>query len=272
MENGAGQLGIRSIREQVLVSLPAQTLGGFETHFCSPCRGRTLKVPLMDMPWQMLAEMSFVTNFMQSNIAGKVIVGLLFVGSLAAWAVMISKYSELKGLHMANFQYAKALRSRPLLKEKLRGSGQALGPFAACTEAALDAVRLEAPLRLRLSRAENALQRAVAEQTVRYEKGMVHLGSIVTGAPFLGLLGTVWGVMDAFAGLADQSSASIQSLAPGVSGALLTTVMGLIVAIPSVIGYNHLLDQMRRMITELENNASELADRLELELSQESAR
>ena len=94
---------------------------------------------------------------------------------------------------------------------------------------------------------------------------MVLLGSIVSGAPFLGLLGTVWGVMDAFGSIALQSSANIQTLAPGVSGALLTTVAALLVAIPSVFGYNYLLTQSKIMITDLENFASSFADRIELE-------
>jgi biopolymer transport protein TolQ len=112
---------------------------------------------------------------------------------------------------------------------------------------------------------ENALQRAVARVTLMYENRMVMLSSIVTGAPFMGLLGTVWGVMDAFGSISGQSGASISTLAPGVSGALLTTVAGLIVAIPSVFGYNYLLTQTKLMVTELENFASNLADRIELE-------
>jgi biopolymer transport protein TolQ len=112
---------------------------------------------------------------------------------------------------------------------------------------------------------ENALQRSVAEQIIRYEAKMVVLGSIVTGAPFLGLLGTVWGVMDAFGGMAGAGTASLQGLAPGVSGALLTTVAGLVVAIPSVFGYNYLLQQTKISVVELENFASTAADRIELE-------
>jgi biopolymer transport protein TolQ len=118
---------------------------------------------------------------------------------------------------------------------------------------------------LRMGHVENALQRGVADQTIRYESKMVVLGSIVTGAPFLGLLGTVWGVMDAFGGMVGASSASLQSLAPGVSGALLTTVAGLVVAIPSVFGYNYLLQQTKISVVELENFASTVADRIELE-------
>ena len=119
--------------------------------------------------------------------------------------------------------------------------------------------------RARLEHAENALQRALARQTLRYESSMIFLASIVSGAPFIGLLGTVWGVMEAFSSVAAQQAAGIQQLAPGVSGAMLATIAGLIVAIPSVFGYNLLLGNTRRMVTELENYASVLADRIELE-------
>jgi biopolymer transport protein TolQ len=119
--------------------------------------------------------------------------------------------------------------------------------------------------RARLEHAENAIQRALARQTLRYESSMIFLASIVSGAPFMGLLGTVWGVMDAFSSVAVQQTAGIPALAPGVSGAMLTTIAGLTVAIPSVFGYNVLLASTRRLITEMENYASSLADRLELE-------
>ena len=93
---------------------------------------------------------------------------------------------------------------------------------------------------------------------------MYWLATIVSGAPFLGLLGTVWGVMDAF-GTMDAGGATIEHLAPGVSGALLTTVAALCVAIPIVFAYNGLLGMTRAAMTKLENFASNLADRIELE-------
>jgi biopolymer transport protein ExbB/TolQ len=90
-----------------------------------------------------------------------------------------------------------------------------------------------------LEHAENAIQRAIARQTLRYEASMIFLASIVSGAPFIGLLGTVWGVMDRLQrGPSTQQTAGIQQLAPGVSPALLATIAGLVVAIPSVFGYN----------------------------------
>jgi biopolymer transport protein TolQ len=149
-------------------------------------------------------------------------------------------------------------------------------PYADMLTEALEAYMRAAELRrargggddrAALEHAENALQRAVARLTLQYESSMVMLASIISGAPFFGLLGTVWGVMDAFGAVGLQASATIQTLAPGVSGALLTTVAGLLVAIPSLFGYNLLVVRTRQMITELENYASQLADRLELEAS-----
>jgi len=142
--------------------------------------------------------------------------------------------------------YAEAVeaywRSASILKEKGEDSGRA-----------------------RLEHAENAIQRSIARQTLRYETSMIFLATIVSGAPFMGLLGTVWGVMEAFSAVSVQQSASIQTLAPGVSAALLTTVAGLLVAIPSLFGYNFIFANNKRLITELENYASALADRIELE-------
>jgi biopolymer transport protein TolQ len=213
------------------------------------------------------------TYFSDSNLAGKVIVLLLVVFSLLAWTVMIGKYIDLSRLRQANLLFERRLRQEPSLAHALAGGRTPNGPYAILTKDALDAASRYTPApgrdentALRISHVENALNRGVARQCIVYESKMVLLGSIVSGAPFMGLLGTVWGVMDAFGSITLQSSASLQNLAPGVSGALLTTVAGLLVAIPSVFGYNFLLTQMKIMVTELENYASSVADRLETEI------
>ena len=99
--------------------------------------------------------------------------------------------------------------------------------------------------KVRMNYVENAIRRSLAEVGDGYEAKMYWLATIVSGAPFLGLLGTVWGVMDAF-GTMDAGGATIEHLAPGVSGALLTTVAALCVAIPIVFVYNGLLGMTRR--------------------------
>ncbi len=242
----------------------------------------------MNLPsaWLFLAqaaeEPNIFTYFGESNIAGKAIVVALLLFSLLAWTVMIGKYLDLSRLRSLNLSFESRLaQQRALLKLNLGRKAGNLGPYATLVEEAVDAFHRyegagsERSLRVRMGHVENALQRGVAQQSIKYESKMILLGSIVTGAPFLGLLGTVWGVMDAFGSMALQSSATLQNLAPGVSGALLTTVAGLLVAIPSVFGYNFLLTQSKLLITELENFASSLADRIELEveiaLEQEAA-
>ena len=218
------------------------------------------------------------TYFGDSNVAGKIIVVALVLFSLLAWTVMIGKYLDLSRLRSLNLSFEQKLgEAHRVLGINLGNQAKGLGPYAKLTHAAVSAAHRhvteqfsERAITIRMGHVENALQRSVGQQTISYESKMVVLGSIVTGAPFLGLLGTVWGVMDAFGSMALQSSATLQNLAPGVSGALLTTVAGLLVAIPSVFGYNFLLTQTKLLVTELENFASALADRIELELESDS--
>jgi len=108
-----------------------------------------------------------------------------------------------------------------------------------------------------------AMERAVGESALRLEAQMILLATAVSGAPFLGLLGTVWGVMDTFSGVAIAGSANLAAMAPGVSGALITTVTGLLVAIPAMFGYNFLVTSIRTLIVQNDNFAAELASEFE---------
>jgi len=230
---------------------------------------------LVSIPALAASDANILTYFAQANMAGKVIIFILIVCSVIAWTVMIGKYMDLTKLRSQNRRFERAISQEPeLLALDPARPGKGGGVYRALVREGLEAYFRYGGdasnddlqrVRLRMGHVENALQRGVAEQTVRYESKMVLLGSIVTGAPFLGLLGTVWGVMDAFGGLVGEGAATLQSLAPGVSGALLTTVAGLVVAIPSVFGYNYLLQQTKIAVVELENFASTLADRIELE-------
>ena len=222
-----------------------------------------------------------VTVFLRCDLVDQAIILGLGVASIIAWAVMIGKRSELASLRRMNHRFEKRLRDERSLLDLPESLRNLRGiPYADLFTEAEEAYRRAAALgrekgldasRFRLEHAENALQRALARQTLHYESSMIFLASIVSGAPFLGLLGTVWGVMESFSSVALQQTASIQTLAPGVSGALLATIAGLLVAIPSVFGYNYLLARTRVMTTELENFASSLADRIELESDQGAA-
>ena len=108
-----------------------------------------------------------------------------------------------------------------------------------------------------------ALERAVSAQTISLEKGMIILTTAVAGGPFLGLLGTVWGVMETFSGIAIKQAASLQAMAPGVAGALIATVVGLFVAIPAMFAYNYMITMIRAITQELDNFATEYATAIE---------
>lgn len=230
-------------------------------------------MPLPSLPPIFAANI--IEIFERCGTVDKAIVLGLAVFSLVAWTVMFGKHAELKRLRLLNQNFEIHLRDQRTLLDLPESYRQRrvipyADLFADAVEsygraAAIVSERGQQNARARLEHAENALQRAVARQTLRYESSMIFLASIVSGAPFIGLLGTVWGVMEAFSAVASQQTAGIQQLAPGVSGAMLATFAGLVVAIPSVFGYNLLLGQTKRMITELENYASSLADRIELE-------
>jgi biopolymer transport protein TolQ len=108
-----------------------------------------------------------------------------------------------------------------------------------------------------------AIERAVSAQQISLEKGMIILTTAVAGGPFIGLLGTVWGVMETFSGIAVQKAASLQAMAPGVAGALIATVAGLFVAIPAMFAYNYMVTTIRAMTQEMDNYATEYATSIE---------
>jgi hypothetical protein len=109
-----------------------------------------------------------------------------------------------------------------------------------------------------VSAVRTVADRTVADQAMLLENSMGFLATATTTAPFLGLLGTVWGVMDAFGGMAVTGSAMLNAVAPGISGALLTTVVGLLVALPCAIGYNMLSDRIKRLAVQMDNFSNEL--------------
>lgn len=222
------------------------------------------------------ATTNVIQVFLRSDLVGQVITGLLLIFSIIAWSVMIGKSNDLRQLRRLNHRFAQGLQEERKvldLPESFRNhrSVPYADLFAEAVEsywraAAIGKEKGEDSLQARLEHAENAIQRAVARQALRYEENMVWLATMVTIAPFMGLLGTVWGVMESFSAVSVMQTASIQTLAPGVSAALLTTIAGLIVAIPSVVGYNVLFNNIKTMMTEIENYASTLADRIELEM------
>ncbi len=231
----------------------------------------------------LLAESGLFFAFEKANIAGKIIIVLLFLGSVFSWSVILTKLGAVRAARRANRRFLKDFRAdRRVLRlyEKpfaLRGSTLNAVYRSGCKELTFQllgssevdetfAARLDGAERISTAqmRAVNAaMERSVGETLLRLEDKMVLLAVAVSGAPFLGLLGTVWGVMDTFAAIAAAGKASLAAMAPGVSGALITTVFGLLVAIPAMFGYNFLVTSLKALVIEMENFAAELSSEFE---------
>ena len=110
----------------------------------------------------------------------------------------------------------------------------------------------------------NVLDKAASAQAMSLEKGMIVLSTAVAGGPFIGLLGTVWVVMETFSGIAHANAATLTAMAPGVAGALIATVVGLLVAIPAMFAYNFMVTTIRNLTQELDAFATRYAAQVSL--------
>lgn len=229
-----------------------------------------------------LADIIF--SFNQSNLPGKVIVVLLFVGSIYAWSIMVTKFIELRRARDTSFRFLASFRKEQnpvtlfLRRQKFTDSPlfaiyekgcvslgtelEALGlnsddlfmaDFSADTQS-LSPHQFE--------QIRNETERNVADQSLLLERRMGILATAVNASPFLGLLGTIWGVMEAFTGMAIIGTATLSAVAPGIAAALLTTVMGLLVALPSAIGYNLLAGQIAELQVQTSNFSKEYVDKV----------
>lgn len=214
-----------------------------------------------------------------SNLTCWIICGLLALFSITSWAVILSKHFLLSRVHKANLSFLREYReSNHALELYQQREPHEFSSFyhiyhAACREMSwyllgedepgtTFAARLQGAGRItpsQMNAVQVAMERSVAEAALRLEARMNWVATTLSSAPFLGLLGTVWGILDTFSTMMSASStATIATLAPGITTALVTTVLGLLVAIPSMIGYNALVNRIRGMVVRLDNFASEL--------------
>ena len=210
-----------------------------------------------------------------SDGVGKAIVIFLLIGSILTWTVMLDKAWSLYRAKRLSAQFLALFQSNGevnlLATPLLRESGENSGPVAAIYRAGVEkllefyeagrpatAARTAMPVACKLSEAqynavEAVLEREVSSQLKDLETRIGVLATLVSLSPFCGLFGTVWGVMMAFCGIAAAGKSDFAALAPGVAGALLTTVAGLVVAIPSLVGYNLLTGMIRNLTVTMDN-------------------
>lgn len=221
--------------------------------------------------------------FSSSTLEGKLILFLLFVGSIFSWSVMVSKlrytnFAEKQSRHFSALFHRDRQPLR-IYEQAIEFEGSPMYEIyeAGCAELCFQLVgstEVDETFRVRIDSAPKissaqmravsaAMEKAVGESSLKLESYMNILSMAVSGSPFLGLLGTVWGVMDAFSGIAQAGNANLAAMAPGISGALITTIISLLVAIPAMFGYNFLISKIRSIMVQSDNFAVELASEME---------
>jgi biopolymer transport protein ExbB/TolQ len=246
----------------------------------------------------MFAANAAVYAIQNATTEGKITVLVLLVLSLFSWTIIITKFRQLMIARKATKKFFAAYNSTrdpldiqrkgekfdgaPAYQLYIRGADelayqlknnpvqvQAIAKFIPPNggeHTNTDYLARSAETKVSMASFEAVkviLEEASGGEAMALEKGMIVLSTAVAGGPFIGLLGTVWGVMSTFAGIAESRAATLTAMAPGVAAALVATVTGLLVAIPAMFAYNFMVTTIRAITQELDGFASRYANQIE---------
>jgi biopolymer transport protein TolQ len=210
---------------------------------------------------------AFVEMIHNSGPVAFAVLILLLVASIFSWTIMLSKWSSFRRAQMQGQRFVRAFRKSSRLSEVAAIADQFRpSPLVAVFNEIHDEYQRQNggrglprnPVAL-----ERAAQTASSEALTAMESRMTWLATIAAIAPFIGLFGTVWGIIDAFHGLGVAGTATLRAVAPGISEALITTAAGLAVAIPAVVGYNQLTARLREFGSRMDDFGRELLNAIE---------
>ena len=233
----------------------------------------------------MILANSLLSGFLGSNLMGQALVVIQLIGSVVMIATIIGKWKELGFVGMATRRFLRDFAiCRDVLEYYLQRRPTAVGGLEGIYKETCERLlklltpdvrsllvgRQQGQAAAALTAREIELVRGTCEhvldeEEIRVEHGMGIVATVVALEPMLGLLGTVWGVLDAFAEMGTAGSANLATIAPSISAALVTTVVGLLIAIPGVICYNHLNSKVRNITSDMEGFSDELIGRIACE-------
>ena len=189
------------------------------------------------------------------------IIAVLVVFSLVSWTIVFSKGSVFSRARKSNRNFLRAFRKAANLQAVAVASEQfGLAPLVAVFDFGYGEIERQVKQRGALVNklaVERSLQLGISEEVTKLEMNMSWLATVASVSPFIGLFGTVWGIIDAFEGLGNAGSASLRAVAPGISEALVTTAVGLAAAIPAAIFYNIFGTRIKELGTRMEDFAIE---------------
>jgi biopolymer transport protein TolQ len=183
----------------------------------------------------------------QTGAVAQAVLLILLVFSILSWSIILSKW--------ASIRRARAQSGR-FVSEQFKPS-----PLVAVFDHAYDEMRKQGETNI--TAVQRAAQIASSEELTRLERRLPWLATTGAVAPFIGLFGTVWGIIDAFNGLGDAGAATLRAVAPGISEALITTAAGLFAAIPAVIAYNQFTHRMREFGARMDDFSMEMLNFIE---------
>ena len=218
---------------------------------------------------------SLMTFFRETGPVAKVVLGILLFFSVVSWLIIIAKFIRLKRVRRQSNRFldffrkskrfsevntmASQLSDTPLTTLFKSGYAELDAQIkAARAEDPSSAVTASARLLIKnISGIERALERAAGAEISRLTRSLTFLATTASACPFIGLFGTVWGIMSAFNAIGTSGSTSIVAVAPGISEALINTAAGLAAAIPALIAYNYFMGQIRQMRATMDDFALE---------------
>ncbi|MCZ2078086.1 MAG: MotA/TolQ/ExbB proton channel family protein [Bryobacterales bacterium] len=192
------------------------------------------------------------------------VLSLLLIVSVLSWAIIFSKWNMFRQARTANVRFLRAFRKSNGLDQVALASEQfPVSPLVAVFDFGYEEYERQVKSRgaLRnLAAVERSLQLGISEELTKLERNMSWLATAAAVSPFIGLFGTVWGIIDAFQALGLAGSASLRAVAPGIAHALVATAMGLAAAIPAAVFYNHFGHVIREMANRMEDFSLEFVN------------
>jgi biopolymer transport protein TolQ len=208
-----------------------------------------------------------IATFLRADWVVKAVMVGLALASLASWGVIIDKAFRFSALNRHADRFEDQVASGRSLEEVAQAAGDSRQALPTMLQTALREwreARAKAPLSdtqtaLLIQRIDRSLDSVIAKETARVEEGLGTLAIVATASPFVGLFGTVWGIMTAFQAIAIQKNTNLAVVAPAIAQALFATAIGLAAAIPAYIAYNKFSTDAARFTARLEAFADDLA-------------
>src|SRR5450432_3779038 len=195
----------------------------------------------------------------------KLVLAILFAFSVISWAIILTKWSLLRRARVQSGRFVRAFRKAQRLQDIAAVADQFKpSPLVGVFEGGYEEYKRQAGAgALRLNAVQRGMQIGASEEITRLERNVPWLAITAAVTPFVGLFGTVWGIIDAFHGLGTAGAATLRAVAPGISEALITTAAGLAAAIPAVIAYNLIGASIRELAARSDDFALEVLNAVE---------